>query len=48
MEELAKTKEMGEIVFNELTTLKGRYDECDFSAAEKYKLEKARNHELAL
>lgn len=34
---------MSEVIFNELTQLKARYEEVDFSAAEKYKLEKARN-----
>ena len=39
---------MNEMLFNELTDLKGRYEEVDFSASEKYKLEKARNEELVL
>jgi hypothetical protein len=29
---------MSEMVFNELATLKGRYEDVDLSAAEKYKL----------
>lgn len=29
---------MSDLIFNELTQLKARYEEVDFSATEKYKL----------
>ena len=34
---------MNDMIYNELTQLKTRYEEVDISASEKYKLEKARN-----
>ena len=42
-EELAQAKDMNDQIFNELTMFKERYEEVDFAAAEKYKLEKSRN-----
>lgn len=47
-EELSQTKEMSENIFNELSLLRSRYGEVDFTLVEKYKLEKARNEELQL
>ena len=39
-EELSQTKEMSENIFNELSLLRSRYGEVDFTLVEKYKLEK--------